>query len=954
VDRDVSFGRLLRRLRKARDLTQAALAQQAYCAVDTIKKIETGVRRPSRQLAEQFADCLALASDERATFLATARAVTTDEPTATSAAAALRHPKLPHQPMPLVGRRADLSALDALFADPTTRLVTIVGSGGMGKTRLAIALAEQFLAADRFPDRVCFVPLAPLDVAERIVHALAKALDFPLDAGKQSVRSSRQQVFDYLCAKRLLLILDNVEHLLGGSEAGAGDAADLIAALLANAPGVAILATSRERLKLRAEHVYLLGGLNVPSTAAPLHDSAVELFVQRARLLRPDFAPALDQLDAVMRICRLVDGMPLAIELAAGWVDTLAPSDIAAAIERGLDLLATELRDLPARHRSMRMVFDASYQRLRPAEQTVFARLAIFRAGVTLEALQAVLQATPAHLHVLISASLLYYDAGRGRYTLHELLRQYALEQLGAEPEDEVWTRDQHAAYYCAFVQQHGADLSGFGQQAALAALETERENVRAAWVWAAQRGRVDLLALAVDGLGYFYEWSAAFDDSERAYGSAAAQLETQLADDQAIRVLAMLRAWQGNFRRLQGDIVGAEQLLQQSLALLDRVRAVHDRCAERAFVLLQLGLVASEGALEDARHCFEESLALYQALGRHWDASHVLLWLGDLARYQGAFAEARRHFRASLDIRAACGDRRGIAEALIWDSHAAADSGQVDEAEALARRSYALYEDLGDSANRAFGLGELGVMLMYAGKYGQACRMVQESLDLYLDMGNHTMRAYAQGLLAVACLATGQYEAAHILSQQATAQVRGLRGAKSGLASMLHYAGWVELTLGAYREAEALLQESVVLHRQSGNAGLLGWPLAQLGYTHWLLGDRRRAQAELLEVIQTSARQQAFLPLLLALPAIALMLAEQGRPERAVELYALAWRHPLLANAQSFIDSFGQPLDAVVAALPPSIAAAAQARGQLLDLWETAAELHAELTAAGWEPGGC
>jgi hypothetical protein len=165
----------------------------------------------------------------------------------------------------------------------------------------------------------------------------------------------------------------------------------------------------------------------------------------------------------------------------------------------------------------------------------------------------------------------------------------------------------------------------------------------------------------------------------------------------------------------------------------------------------------------------------------------------------------------------------------------------------------------------------------------------------------------------------------------------------------MLHDAGWVALTLGAYQEAEALLAESVELHRQSGNAGQLGWPLAQLGYTHWLLGDKRRAQAELREVLETSVRQHAFTPLLLALPPIALLLADQGHAERAVELYALAWRNPVLANGQSFIDSFGQRLDAVVAALPPSIAGAAQARGRLLDLWETAAALETELTAYGW-----
>jgi predicted ATPase/transcriptional regulator with XRE-family HTH domain len=938
---------LLKRLRKARDLTQAALAQQAYCALDTIKKIEQGLRRPSRQLAEQFADCLALSGDQRAAFLATARAVAGDEAAAMSGTAP-RPANLPHQPTPLVGRAAELSALAALFADPTTRLVTITGPGGIGKTRLAVALAEQLGAAEHFPDGVSFVHLAPLDAAERIMPALAAALSFPLDAGKQPARSPRQQVFDYLRARRPLLIFDNVEHLLG-AEAGYGDAAELVAALLGSAPGVTILATSRERLMLRGEQVYPLSGLETHSAYVSASDGAVALFMQRARQLRPEFAPPPDQLDEIAHICRLVGGMPLAIELAAGWIDTLAPSEIAAQIERGLDLLATELRDLPARHRSMRAVFDASYRRLSASEREAFAQLAIFRGGATLEALRTVTRATLAQLHALIGASLLAYDVERGRYTLHELLRQYAAEQLAAAPDDEARTCDRHAVYFCAFVERHAAALFGFEQQSAQAALDAERENVRAAWAWAASRGRADLLARAADGAGYFFEWCAAYDEGERMYRHAAAQLEAQPADDQATCVLPMLRAWQANFRRLQGDIAGAEQLLRHSLALLERAPAEQDTRAERAFVLLQLGLAASEGSLAEARRYLEESLALYQALGQRWEASQVLLWLGDLARYQGAFEQARRHFRDSLAIRAARGDRRGVAEVLIWDSHAAAEIGQVGEAEALARRSYAIYEELGDPVNRAFGLGELGVILMYAGKYDQARGVLRQSLELYENLGNRASSAYAQGWLAVAALGTGQYQAARDLSQRALVQARDLRGADSGLAFVLHYAGWVALTLGAYHEAEALLQESVELHRQSGSVGLFGWPLAQLGYTRWLLGDRRRAQAELLEAIQIAAMRHAFLAVLLALPAVALMLAEQGRKERAVELYALAWRHPVIAGAQGFIDSFGRRLDAVAADLLPSVAAAAQARGQRLDLWETAAALEAELIAQGW-----
>ena len=251
----------------------------------------------------------------------------------------------------------------------------------MGKTRLAVVLAEQVLATDRFPDGVCFVPLAPIDIVDRIVPTLAEALDFPLDAQTSQTRSPRQQVIDYLQTKRLLLVLDNVEHLLSATAASAGDPAELIAALLSAAAGVTILATSRERLKLREEHVYLLGGLDLPEVEISSSYGAVALFIQRARLLRPTFAPAIDDLASVAQICRLLDAIPLAIELAAGWVDTLALTDIATEIARSLDLLATELRDVPARHRNMRAVFDASWQRLHPREQRVFSRLAVFRGG---------------------------------------------------------------------------------------------------------------------------------------------------------------------------------------------------------------------------------------------------------------------------------------------------------------------------------------------------------------------------------------------------------------------------------------------------------------------------------------------------------------------------------------------------------------------------------------------
>jgi tetratricopeptide (TPR) repeat protein len=649
----------------------------------------------------------------------------------------------------------------------------------------------------------------------------------------------------------------------------------------------------------------------------------------------------------VTQICRLVEGMPLAIELAAGWVDTLGVTTIAAELAHGLDLLATELRNVPARHRSMRTVFDATWHRLGAAERMLFARLAIFRGGSDRQAVQEVTGATLLQLRTLVGASLMYYDSSRDRYSVHELLRQYGLEKLTADPAEERVARDRHAVYYCAFVHQRGAELSGSGQQAALTALERERDNIRAAWDWAASNGQIELLAKATDGLGYFYAWRAFFDDGARAYHTAAAQLKASAADENYHRrVLSRLHAWHGNFRRLQGDAVSAEQLLRQGLSLVDTLSASGQEApVERAFLLLQLGIVASQGQLVEARHAFEESLALYEALGLHWEASHVLMWWGELARQEGAFDEACRNLRASLAIHEVCGDKQGIADVLDLNSQVAAEIGQLDEAEALTRQSYAIRVELGDAVNRAAGLGRLGLILLWAGKYDQASTPLTESLALYQELGDRTAIAEAQWRLAIALRNLGDYDAAWELNQQATRELR--QQGPRGLAQTAWNAGTIALARGTHRDVELLLQESVELCRQHGYARDLGWTLPLLGYTHWLLGDGARAQVELLDVIRTTAGQHELMPLLFATLAIAVMLAEQGEKERAVELYALAWRYPFFANSQNCIDMFGRRLDAVVIGLPPEIAQAAQVRGLSLDLFTTARELLVELSVA-------
>jgi len=975
MDTPTSFGYWVRRRRKALDLTQAELARRVGCAEVTIQKIEADERRPSSQIAALLAEHLHIPPGERTAFLASARGelavdrlkdITRPEPIFQAVApdlpsdfpplktkppptAPTRRSNLPTQPTPLVGRVRELADLARLLDDPHIRLITISGPGGMGKTRLAVALAEQVFTTERYLDGVYFVALAPLSAPEQIVPALAEALDFPLDTGKQRVRSPRQQVIDYLREKQMLLVLDNVEHLLGDTDEGAG-AADLIAALLAAAARVAILATSRERLKLREEHLYPLGGLDMPGTEAPSSYSAVALFVQRARPLRPDFVPEQDDLSVVAQICRLVEGMPLAIELAAGWVDTLTLPDIAAEIERGLDLLTTELRDVPARHRSMRAVFDATWHRLGAADQPVFARLAVFGGGGTRRAVQAVTGATLVQLHALVGASLLQYDAERDRYTVHELLRQYAAEQLAAERQDDLATRDRHAAYYCAFLAERTEALKGAGQEAALRTIEAEIANLHGALAWAGAHGAVALVDQALESLGYFYQWRGRYQEGLATFGAAAAALSGAGASD-ARRVQAHALAWKAVFVRLLGQWTQGDDDLRRALAVLDEAVLVGvDTRAERAFVLLQLGDLrdASPVNVEEIQPHYAASLALYVELERPWEQSCALLGLGVNARWRGDNDLARGHLRACRTIREAAGDRRGLAEVLNQESQAAVESGATDEALELAQRSHTICEELGDPAGLASGLGRLGVVQMWAGLYREAQRTLAASRALYEELGDELMVAYDNNRLANATMAVGDLEGASVLANRAIDRSRALLGGDEPQALLV--GGIIALMRGDRTEAARLLQASSELLEQMGQLGPADWPRPWLATTHWLLGRRVEARADLLALLWATTTRHNFLSLLYTLLGIALIFAEEGAPERALELYALARRHPVIGNHQACTTFFGRRLDAASTALPPEAAQAAQARGRERDLWATARELLAELEAAGWD----
>jgi predicted ATPase/tetratricopeptide (TPR) repeat protein len=841
-------------------------------------------------------------------------------------------PKLTNLPVPLtpfVGREAELAEIQGRLGDTTCRLLTLVGPGGSGKTRLALEAAEAQI--DSYAHGVFFVSLAPLDSIDSMVPTVAEALGFRFyEEGEP-----QQQLLDYLRQKRMLLILDNFEHLVEG--------AGLVTEILQTAPGVKILAASRARLNVGGEHLFPVSGMHVPDEET-IEDatqySAIKLFLSNVRRTQPSFEPTADELTGVVRICRLVEGMPLGILLAAAWAEMLTPTEIAAEISRGLDFLETDLRDVPERQRSMRAVFDHSWNLLTEREREVFQALSVFRGGFTREAAQEVTGASLRELMALVHKSLLHRTA-RERYDMHELLRVYAAEKLHGSPAASEAARNRHGDYYATAFQRWGEDLKGSPEQASVAEMDAEINNARAAWNWAVERGLVERLDQAMEGLCLLYMWRMRYQEGEVACRTAAERL-APTASGNGLRVLAKVLAWQAVFTHEVGDRERTSHLLRRSLALLQKPELDdQDTRPEKAFVLTRMGLIAFDSDIEKAKRLYERSLALYEALGDRWRTAGILALLGHAAMGSGAYDKANQLHEESLAIRRALGYQWGIAQSLDGLSTVARKQGQLDEAERLVRESIVIRQKTGQQKAIANGPRDLGVTLFFVGRFAEAHSLMEESLAIYSDLGDRENLAFLNVALGQAKVSLGRYEQARAQGQLGLTLAREI-GYGYVIGEALQLLGWVALAQEASAEAQGLLQESVAVHRERPDE--LGRALASLGYAERGLGNIPQAQQHLSEALKTTAVTSALWPLMYALPAIALLMADQGEMDQAVELYALASRYPFVANSRWFEDVAGRHIAAVASTLPPEVVAAAQERGRARDLDATVKELLVEL----------
>lgn len=838
--------------------------------------------------------------------------------------------RLPPQLTAFVGREAELREIETLLVNPECRLLSLIGPGGMGKTRLSTRAAEHL--AEVFPHGVYFVPLAQVQSGEMIVPAIADSLQYSFRMEARDPRDrvdARGQLLDYLREKRLLLVLDNFEHLV--SNAG------LVADILMSSPEVKIITTSRERLNLPGEWAFEVDGLTLPENGEDYKQleqySAIQLFLQAARRVKPGFTPQMEEMGCISRICKLVGGMPLGIELAASWLRVLTCREIGDEIERNLDFLASSMRNLPERHRSLRAVFEHSWQSMAEGEQQVYQRLPVFRGGFNRLAAAAVAEASLTQLTHLVDKSLLrQYQSGR--YDLHPVLNQFAAEKLAENPTSRYTVEEAHSIYYLNLASDAGEKLKSARYREGRQEILQDLGNIRRALLWALENDQLEQIQFAMISLQLYFSIRGNFIEALE----TLRPLEENLLQKNACGADTMCRYLLAQVQGMIGSYLWA---LDQWDEGGEKLRACWEVLKTqppgylRAWTLLQINFGFHLLSNDEARQLAQEALATFRRTGELWGEARTLMHMGELMQWlhdedkvggEGFSAEGIRLREEALWIFKSLGNTVGYGQSLFSLAQAYYWNGYHEKARDLMAQVLTFREVTENKwweLSVIFFLGQVNVAL---GKLDEAMKSYDRSMKIAEELGARGLVCVHHDSMGYIDLLRGDYRSAEN-HYRTSLELSGQIGDNSGKGMAMSNLGDVALARGDEVSAEKLFTESLAILQPLDYRLGVAKNLKCLGRLHLQRKDLNRAADYFRQGISYSARVEWLPEVVDCLIGFGQLLAWQGNLEKAVELLAFAVKSELTRQCDR--DTAHSLLNEIQAELPGGAFKSARARGE-------------------------